>query len=124
MKLTAFNILAICESLAKISEKEFDLNTACLIAGNLNNLSVPRETIDAKRNEIIAKYAQKNKEGEIDYADDGTVKIVDIKKFNDDINNLMLSSVDVELKKIPKKAFEDMNSAPKDILPIINLLEE
>ena len=62
MKLTAFNILAICESLAKISEKEFDLNTACLIAGNLNNLSVPRETIDAKRNEIIAKYAQKNKE--------------------------------------------------------------
>ena len=70
MKLTAFNILAICESLAKISEKEFDLNTACLIAGNLNNLSVPRETIDAKRNEIIAKYAQKNKEGEIDYAAD------------------------------------------------------
>ena len=102
MKLTAFNILAICESLAKISEKEFDLNTACLIAGNLNNLSVPRETIDTKRNEIIAKYVQKN----------------------NDINNLMLSSVDVELKKIPKKAFEDMNIAPKDILPIINLLEE
>jgi len=51
-------------------------------------------------------------------------KIVDIKKFNDDINNLMLSSVDVELKKIPKKAFEDMNITPKDILPIINLLEE
>ena len=37
---------------------------------------------------------------------------------------VMLSSVDVELKKIPKKAFEDMNIAPKDILPIINLLEE
>lgn len=110
---------------AKLSRDEAKLNRDNLKKQyNLNNLSVPRETIDAKRNEIIAKYAQKNKEGEIDYADDGTVKIVDIKKFNDDINNLMLSSVDVELKKIPKKAFEDMNIAPKDILPIINLLEE
>lgn len=124
MKLTAFNILAICESLAKISEKEFDLNTACVIASNLNALSVPRETIDNKKNEIITKYAEKNKKGEIDYKDDGTVKIANIKGFNDDMNNLLLSSVDVELKKIPKKAFENMNIAPKDILPIINLLEE
>ena len=61
MKLTAFNILAICESLAKISEKEFDLNTACVIASNLNALSVPRETIDNKKNEIITKYAEKIK---------------------------------------------------------------
>ena len=42
MKLTAFNILAICESLAKISEKEFDLNTACRIAGNHNRFDMLR----------------------------------------------------------------------------------
>lgn len=49
MKLTAFNILAICESLAKISEKEFDLNTACVIASNLNALSVPRKQLIIKK---------------------------------------------------------------------------
>lgn len=61
MKLTAFNILAICESLAKISEKEFDLNTACVIASNLNALSVPRETIDNKKMKLLLNMPKKIK---------------------------------------------------------------
>ena len=128
MKLKAIEILNIYDSLVKISEAEFDLNTACIIANNIKSLSVTKETIDIKRNDIIAKYAEKNEQGEINSAENGEVKIVDIGNFNVELNDLLISVVEVDLKTISKSVindvFKDSKISPKVILSLMNILED
>ena len=128
MKLKAIEILNIYDSLVKISEAEFDLNTACIIANNIKSLSVTKETIDTKRNDIIAKYAEKNEQGEINSAENGEVKIVDIGNFNVELNDLLISVVEVDLKTISKSVindvFKDSKISPKVILSLMHILED
>ena len=128
MKLKAIEILNIYDSLVKISEAEFDLNTACIIANNIKSLSATKETIDAKRNDIIAKYAEKNEQGEINSAENGEAKIVDIGNFNVELNDLLISVVEVDLKTISKSVindvFKDSKISPKVILSLMDILED
>lgn len=124
MKLTGIDILNMYESLMKIAEKEFGLNTACIIAKNIKELSISKEIVENKRNTIIMKYATKDDNGDIKMLENGNIKISNVKKFNDEMSILLSSEVDANLEKIKKDAFDGISISPKDILPLMNILEE
>lgn len=74
MKLKALDILNVYESLEKLSEHELSLETSFVIAKNIKELLLSKEIIETKRNNIITKYAEKDKNGAIAQEDDGGIK--------------------------------------------------
>ena len=125
MKLKALDILNVYESLEKLSEHELSLETSFVIAKNIKELLLSKEIIDTKRNNIITKYAEKDKNGVITQEDDGGIKINDPVKFSDELNELLSSEININLTKIYKKDLEKITIQPKELLPLIGtLLEE
>ncbi len=125
MKLKALDILNVYESLEKLSEHELSLETSFVIAKNIKELLLSKEIIETKRNNIITKYAEKDKNGVITQEDDGGIKINDPVKFSDELNELLSSEININLTKIYKKDLEKITIQPKELLPLIGtLLEE
>lgn len=123
MKLKALDILNTYESLAKLADKELDLQTACAIAKNLRELAVAKEVIDKKRTELINKYAEKNADGTPVQKGDG-IKITDVPSFMQHMNDLLAAETAVTLSPISKSALSEIKISPKDILSLTNLLKE
>ncbi len=123
MKLKALDILNTYESLAKLADKELDLQTACAIAKNLRELAVAKEVIDKKRTELINKYAEKNADGTPVQEEDG-IKITDVPSFMQHMNDLLAAETEVTLAFISKSALSEIKISPKDILSLTNLLKE
>ena len=123
MKLKALDILNTYESLAKLADKELDLQTACTIAKNLRELAVAKEVIDKKRTELINKYAEKNADGTPVQEEDG-IKITDVPSFMQHMNDLLAAETEVTLAFISKSALSEIKISPKDILSLTNLLKE
>ncbi|MCI8683375.1 MAG: hypothetical protein HFH50_10375 [Lachnospiraceae bacterium] len=125
MKLKALDILNVYESLEKLSEHELSLETSFVIAKNIKELLLSKEIIETKRNNIITKYAEKDKNGAIAQEDDGGIKINDPVKFSNELNELLSSEININLTKIYKKDLEKITIQPKELLPLIGtLLEE
>ena len=125
MKLKALDILNVYESLEKLSEHELSLETSFVIAKNIKELLLSKEIIETKRNNIINKYAEKDKNGAIAQEDDGGIKINDPVKFSNELNELLSSEININLTKIYKKDLEKITIQPKELLPLIGtLLEE
>lgn len=123
MKLRALDILNAYEALAKLADKELDLQTACAIAKNLKELAIAKEIIDKKRTELIQKYAEKNGDGTPVQEGDG-VKITDVPSFMQHMNELLASETEITLSFISKSALSEIKISPKDILSLTNLLKE
>lgn len=123
MKLKALDILNTYESLAKLADKELDLQTACAIAKNLKELSVTKEVIDKKRTELINKYAEKSADGTPVQEEDG-IKITDVPSFMQHMNDLLTAETEVTLSPVSKSALSEIKISPKDILSLTNLLKE
>ena len=125
MKLKALDILNVYASLEKLSEHELSLETSFVIAKNIKELLLSKEIIETKRNNIITKYAEKDKNGAIAQEDDGGIKINDPVKFSNELNELLSSEININLTKIYKKDLEKITIQPKELLPLIGtLLEE
>lgn len=125
MKLKALDILNVYESLEKLSEHELSLETSFVIAKNIKELLLSKEIIETKRNNIITKFAEKDKNGAIAQEDDGGIKINDPVKFSNELNELLSSEININLTKIYKKDLEKITIQPKELLPLIGtLLEE
>lgn len=123
MKLKAIEILNTYEALAKLADKELDLQSACTVAKNLKELSLSKEVIDKKRKELIDKYAEKNEDGTPVREGDG-IKITDIPAFLQHMNELLASETEVQLSPISKSALSEIKISPKDILSLTELLKE
>ena len=124
MTLKVNDILNIYYSLSKIADKEIDFNTACIIASNLKELSVSKEVFEKKRNEIVMKYGEKDKNDSIKQDENGSIKIKDTDTFMKEMDNLILSETDVNLIYISKKSIKDLKVSAKDVMGLIPILKE
>ena len=124
MTLKASEIIEIYDSLAKIADKEIDFNTACIIAKNIKNLSISKEIVDKKRNEIVLKYGEKDNDGKLKENDEGSVKIENMNGFMSEIDNLLSSETDVDIIQISKESIKDLKISAKDAMGLINILSE
>lgn len=121
--MTGYEILNIYDVLSSIVDDEFDLNTSCAIVKNLQEIEVFKKVIDLKRNKLIEKYAEKNENGEIIYADD-KIKIIDTDSFNDEINKLLSDEVEnINIQKIKKENISHIKISPKSTIWLMYIVE-
>ena len=124
--MKAIDIFGIYESLTTLADKDLDLNTACDIAKNIQNLTIPKQILEQKRNKLIQEYGEKDKNGNLKTKENGTVIFTGDNEFecNKKIAELFDEDVDVELVKIKKSALKDIKISPKVALGLIDILEE
>ena len=123
MKLKALDILTKFEAFNKLAEKEIDLSSACTIAKNLKELAIYKEEIDKKRDQLIIDYAEKDDNGEVVKTEDGGIKITDVLAFNNDIQTILETEIEVEIAKLNKDRLSEIKISAKDILPLTDILE-
>ena len=124
--MKAINIFGIYESLTTLADKDLDLNTACDIAKDIQDLSIPKQILEQKRNKLIQEYGEKDENDNLKTRENGTVIFTGDNEFecNKKIAELFNEDVNVELIKIKKSALKDIKISPKVALGLIDILEE
>ena len=124
--MKAINIFGIYESLTTLADKDLDLNTACDIAKDIQNLSIPKQILEQKRNKLIQEYGEKDDEGNLKTNDNGSISFTENNEYecNKKIAELFDEDVNVELVKIKKSALKDIKISPRIAIGLIDILED
>lgn len=124
MKLKNEAIKGIQKVLTAVGNKEInDWQLAFKIANNNYRLMRAAEPILKVENDILRKYGEKDENGELIAGSDGTVKIVDTKKYGQDIKTLMETENDVEIEHFSKNDVSKMHITPNQIVLLMPIIE-
>lgn len=113
MEIRIENLLSLEEGLKGVKEKEFKVSTSFKITKNLNKVSQELESYNQEREKIIKKYAQKDKEGEIIFNEDGSISLNDPIAFQRDFTSLLNETVSIDLNFLEIKELENIDISPK-----------
>lgn len=124
MKLKAKEIFDMNEALKTLSEEKTSMPTAFYIAKNLKAVRQEFATIDEARQKLIVDFCEKKEDGTPNTREDGMVKIDETRMilFNEEMNKLLNSEVEIELEKILLSALQQINipiNYVETLLPII-----
>lgn len=124
MKLKNETIKGIQKVLTTVGNKEInDWQLAFKIANNNYKLMRAAEPIIKVENDILRKYGEKDENGELIASRDGTVKIVDTKKYGQDTKTLMETENDVEVEYFSKSEVSKMHITPNQIVLLMPIIE-
>lgn len=124
MKLKNETIKEIQKALTIAGNKEInDWQLAFKIANNNYKLMRAAEPVVKVENDILKKYGEKDKNGELITSSDGRVKILDTKQYGRDIKTLMETENDVEVEHFSKNEVSKMHITPNQIVLLIPIIE-
>ena len=124
MKLKNETIKEIQKVLTIAGNKEInDWQLAFKIANNNYKLMRAAEPVVKVENDILKKYGEKDKHGELIANSDGRVKILDTKQYGQDIKTLMETENDVEVEYFSKSEVSKMRITPNQIVLLMPIIE-
>lgn len=124
MKLKNETIKEIQKVLTIAGNKEInDWQLAFKIANNNYKLMRAAEPVVKVENDILKKYGEKDKNGELITSSDGRVKILDTKQYGQDIKTLMETENDVEVEYFSKSEVSKMHITPNQIVLLMPIIE-
>lgn len=124
MKLKNETIKEIQKVLTITGNKEInDWQLAFKIANNNYKLMRAAEPVVKVENDILKKYGEKDKNGELITSSDGRVKILDTKQYGRDIKTLMETENDVEVEHFSKNEVSKMHITPNQIVLLMPIIE-
>ena len=124
MKLKNETIKEIQKVLTTVGNKEInDWQLAFKIANNNYKLMRAAEPVVKVENDILRRYGEKDGNGELITSSDGRVKIIDTKKYGQDIKTLMETENDVEVEHFSKSEVSKMHITPNQIVLLMPIIE-
>lgn len=124
MKLKNETIKEIQKVLTTVGNKEInDWQLAFKIANNNYKLMRAAEPAVKVENNILRRYGEKDENGELITSSDGRVKIIDTKKYGQDIKTLMETENDVEVEHFSKSEVSKMHITPNQIVLLMPIIE-
>lgn len=124
MKLKNETIKEIQKVLTTVGNKEInDWQLEFKIANNNYKLMRAAEPVVKVENDILRRYGEKDENGELITSSDGRVKIIDTKKYGQDIKTLMEIENDVEVEHFSKSEVSKMHITPNQIVLLMPIIE-
>lgn len=124
MKLKNETIKEIQKVLTVVGNKEIDdWQLAFKIANNNYKIMRAAEPIIKVENDILRKYGEKDENGELITSSDGRVKIINTKKYGQDIRSLMDTENDIEVEHFSKSEVSKMHITPNQIVLLMPIIE-
>ena len=105
------------ETLQKLAQKDFKAKLAWSIARLLKAAEVEIQNFNDARVELIKKYGEKDENGELISDEKGNCKIVEnfVKEFNEELNELINSEVEINANKINIELLENIDFTPSEM---------
>lgn len=124
MKLKNETIKEIQKVLTTVGNKEInDWQLAFKIANNNYKLMRAAEPVVKVENDILRRYGEKDGNGELITSSDGRVKIIDTRKYGQDIKTLMETENDIEVEHFSKSEVSKMHITPNQIVLLMPIIE-
>ena len=129
IKVKIADILNGTETLQKLAQKDFKAKLAWSISRLLKAAEQEIQNFNDTRLSLIKKYGEKDENGELITDEKDNCKIVEsnVKSFNDELNELIATEVELNANPIDIALLEDLQFTPADMAalePFIKFEEE
>ena len=129
IKVKISDILNGTETLQKLAQKDFKAKLAWSIARLLKAAEQEIQNFNDTRLSLIKKYGEKDENGELVTDEKDNCKIVEsnVKSFNDELNELIATEVELNANPIDIALLEDLQFTPADMAalePFVKFEEE
>lgn len=124
MKIKLKDILQINNILKAIienSEIKIDPLFKFKLLGILKNIEIPIMNFETIRNEKIREYGKENEDGNIGISNDDTESI---KKFSEEMDNVINSDVEVNIQKLKATDVFDKGLPTEYLVGLYSIIEE
>ena len=119
-------LLNSVETLQKLSQKDFKAKLAWQIARLLKSAENEIQSFNETRMDLIRKYGEKDENGGLVTDEHGNCKIIEseVVNFNNELNELINSTVEINANKIGIDQLENLDFTPSEISILEPFIEE
>ena len=122
MRITNQQIENIQSVLTEVGNKEIDDPVLALkIARNNYNLTQVLNPVLKVKNDILRKYGEKDKNGNVVMDEEGRIRIMDIPKYNSEIATLMNTEADADVECFLEEEFKKMRASPNQLITLFGI---
>lgn len=122
MRITNQQIENIQSVLTEVGNKEIDDPVLALkIARNNYNLTQVLNPVLKVKNDILRKYGEKDKNGNVVMDEEGRIRIMDIPKYNSEIATLMNTEADADVECFSEEEFKKMRATPNQLITLFGI---
>lgn len=107
MKLSNQQLVNSIGVLNKLTNMELPIKLSYELSKNIIKVDKELEVYNKERQKLINKYAEKDEEGNLKTNEDGTVRILDIENWNNDLKDLLEIETNVDVHLID---LDDINT--------------
>lgn len=123
IEITLGEIINLTPALKTLMEKSFKGNIAFKISRLARELNKETILFEEEQNKILQRYAEKDEEGNIVYSSDKYIKVSSPNDYNEEINKLLKTKVEINAGKIPSEFLEAIEISPADLMLLDCIIE-
>lgn len=124
MKLSNEKLVNSIGVLSKLTNMELPIKLSYAISKNITKIDRELAVYNKERQKLIEKYGEKGEEGNLKTKEDGTINILDIDSFNNDLKEILDIETEVEIHVIDlEKVDVDINITPGEIMLVDYMFE-
>ena len=126
IEMTLGEIVQAAPTISSIMEEKTKARTAFLIARIAKKVKEECDLFDEAREKLIYKYGEKDSSGELvhDYKGNYHIQKEDIAVFNQEMQQLLATKIELEIDYITLEDLEDLSISPKEILAIEKMIKK
>lgn len=119
MKLSNEKLVNSIGVLSKLTNMELPIKLSYAISKNITKIDRELTTYNKERQKLIEKYGEKDEECNLKTKEDGTINILDINSFNNDLKEILEIETEVDIHLIDlEKVDADINITPGELMVI------
>lgn len=117
MKLSNEKLVNSIGVLSKLTNMELPIKLSYAISKNITKIDRELTTYNKERQKLIEKYGEKDEEGNLETKEDGTINILDIDSFNNDLKEILDIETELDIHLIDlEKVNADINITPGELM--------
>ena len=118
---TVLDLNAMLKVIIDNTELKIDSLLKFKLLGILKNIEIPIMNFETIRNEKIREYGKENEDGNIGISNDDTESI---KKFSEEMDNVINSDVEVNIQKLKATDVFDKGLPTEYLVGLYSMIEE
>lgn len=119
MKLSNEKLVNSIGVLTKLTNMELPIKLSYAFSKNITKIDRELTIYNKERQKLIEKYGEKDKEGKLKTKEDGTINILDIDNFNNDLKEILEIETEIDIHVIDLDTINtDVNITPGELMVI------
>lgn len=125
MQVQLRNIVESIDVLSKLAQKPMKAKLAYNVGRMLKQVENEMNSFNTTRMDLIKKYGEKDENGELIVYDDNNYRVSQesVQEFNDEFNELIASTIELNANKINFEDLEELDFTPQEMVLLEPFIE-